>query len=81
MPKVLHNILESFVMFSSRRLREAGQEHGSIANVQMAHNIGIDDLTDYLAIAVANLRLKGAVFLCAFQRTLKSRKQLARVGR
>jgi hypothetical protein len=68
-------------MFSSKCLREAGQECGSIANVQTAHNIGIDDLTKYLVIAVADLRLKGAVFLCAFQRTLKSRKQLARVGR
>jgi hypothetical protein len=58
-------------MFSSRCLREAGQEH----------NIGIDNLTEYLAIAVADLRLKGAMFLCAFQRTLKSRKQLARVSR
>jgi hypothetical protein len=68
-------------MFSSRCLREAGQERGSVANVQTAHNIGIDDLTEYLAIAVADLRLKGAMFLCAFQRTLKSRKQLARVSR
>jgi hypothetical protein len=34
-----------------------------------------------LAIAVADLRVKVAVFLCAFQRTLNSRKQLARVSR
>jgi hypothetical protein len=58
-----------------------GQECSSIANVQTAHNIGIDNLTEYLAIAVANLRLKGMVFLCAFQRNLKSRKQLERVSR
>jgi hypothetical protein len=60
-------------MFSSRCLREAGQERSSIANVQTTHNIGIDDLAEYLAIAVANLRLKGTTF--------KSRKQLARVSR
>jgi hypothetical protein len=68
-------------MFLSRCLREVGQEHSSIAKVQMTHNVGIDNLTEYLAIAVANLRLKGTVFLCAFQRTFKSRKQLARVSR
>jgi hypothetical protein len=69
-------------MFLGRCLREAGQERGSIANVQTAHNIGIDNLTKYSVIAVADLRLKGTVFLCAFQRTLKSRKQqLARVSR
>jgi hypothetical protein len=68
-------------MFLSRCLREVGQECSSIANVKIAHNIGLDDLTEYLVIAVANVTLKGMVFLCAFQRTLKSRKQLARVSR
>jgi hypothetical protein len=47
----------------------------------MTHNIGIDNLTKYLATAVANLGLKCTVFLvCGFQRTFKSRKQLARVS-